>query len=128
MTPKELAERLRERFEVYLAELADGDMRAADDAKTSIAETVLDGNEVIIAALEAYDKKQWKHCGHDGFPKRGDEIVYGYYGKTGTWLWVAGVVDEHEDGFFVDFGEDGEDIKSDGYWMPVKPPTTERES
>lgn len=121
MTPKEIAEVLRR-------EKAPDDEDEYARFLRALGLFCDDNKDTIIAALEAYDKKQWKHCGHDGFPKRGDEIVYGYYGKTGTWLWVAGVVDEHEDGFFVDFGEDGEDIKSDGYWMPVKPPTTERES
>jgi hypothetical protein len=59
----------------------------------------------------------WIKCS-ERMPKIGEMILMGHF-RLGRWWWCGGEVDGSDDGLFVDFEVDGEDIRTDCYWMPI---------
>lgn len=59
----------------------------------------------------------------DKMPKIGQSIIYWYRSSglltDGNWFWIAGVVDGDDNGLFVNYETDGEDINTNGYWIEV---------
>jgi hypothetical protein len=80
-------------------------------------------------AKELYEPR-WIKCSEQ-MPKNGDEIVLRYPINRGSditgykYSWVAGIVDGSDDGLFVDYELDGQEIKSDCFWFSIPQPKAE---
>lgn len=89
-------------------------------ARKQIEEVFLKGHTLGLA-----EGRKWISC-KERMPTIGQEILLGRFLSSGRFWWCGGEVDGSDDGIFVDYELDGEDITPEHWWHPIPtPPQTE---